>query len=307
MATNVAAVTVTGTPDFKIIDIIPEDVAKALQLYLERGSKLTGVSLDDIKTSLAKKIDNQSTVTLAQLLGAGMKIFDALVWLTAGRPTSHPLTVDSAMSEKNIISLHDVARAVFYCYFFILTQARYPVRSATAVEPQTPNFLKSILGMAEKQSHYVEMVCSFEPEKFDKSWVKYVSFRGLGQETVSRFGLGLAGYRLFGPFKLYKPEKEYDAELRDAVEFATTVATAPPTWDIHPATRDPTILTKRGNLNKNLSNLILAVYTDEQIDEMVRTKVLFKRPEPEPNSRNYLQWGKADDISGNKLIFRSTQ
>jgi len=305
MTTSVSNLSMTGSPDFKIVDIIPGDVAKALQVYLERGSKLTGVSLDDIKTSLAKKIDDPKKATLAELIGAGMKIFDALVWLTAGRPASHPLTVDPALSEKDITSLHDVARAVFYCYFFILTQARYPVKSATLAEPQTPNFLKTILGMAERQSYYVELVCSFEPEKFDKSWVKHVTFQGLGQETVSRFGLGLAGYRLFGPFKLYTPEKTYDVALAPAVLFAQTVAKASPTWDIHPATRDPTILTKRGNLNKNLANLILDVYTDDQIDEMVRTKVLFQKPVREPNSRNYLQWAAEDDISGSTLIFRS--
>jgi len=295
-----------GTPDFKVVDIDPSVVASVLQGYLNRGSKLTGVSLDDIKTSLAKRVDNPGKSTLTDLLLAGMKIFDAIIWLTAGRPATHPLTVDDAMTEKDIPSLHEVARALFYNYFFILTQARYPVRSASGDAPKVPNFLKTIMGMAEAQDHYVNLICSFEPEKFDKSWVKTVNFRGFGQEAVSRFGLGVAGYRLFGPFKLYKPRDDYPVELQPAVKFATSVATAAPTWDIHPATRDPSVLTKRGNLNKNLSNLILEVFTEEQIDEMVSTKVLFKKPEKEAGSRNYLQWTATDDISGTTLIFRTT-
>jgi len=305
MSVSINSSVVLGTPDFKTVDIIPQDVARALQVYLERGSKLTGVSLDDIKTSLVKRIDDQKKVTLVELLGAGMKIFDAIVWLTAGRPTTHPLTVDSALSEKNITSLHEVARAVFYCYFFIITQARYPVRSNAIAEPKTPAFLTNLLGMTEKQYHYVNIVCSFEPEKFDKSWVKYVNFKDFGQESLSRFGLGVAGYRLFGPFKLYKPEKTYDESLQAAVDFATKISKSPPTWGIHPTTRDPSVLTKRGNLNKNLSNLILDVYTETQIDEMVSTKILFQKPSREPNSRNYLQWSRDDDISGNDLIFRN--
>lgn len=305
MSQFTASVVNTGVPDFKIVDIDPQEIAKALQAYLERGSKLTGVSLDDIKTSLAKSIVDPKKATLLDLIQAGMKIFDALVWLTAGRPTSHPLTVDSGMSAKDIPSLHNVARAVFYNYFFILTQARYPVKSSSLVEPKTPNFLTGLLGMSEKQSYYVEMVCSFEPEKFDKSWVKYVNFSGLGQETISRFGLGLAGYRLFGPFKLYKPEKQYDTDLEPAVAFAQKIASSAPTWDIHPATREPGVLTKRGNLNKNLANLILEVFTDEQIDEMVKTKVLFQKPTRDPTSRNFRQWNAADDISGNSYIFRT--
>lgn len=305
MSSALTSATNFGTPDFKIVDIDPLNVAQALQSYLERGSKLTGVSLDDIKLSLAKRIDNPDKVTLVDLINAGMKIFDALVWMTAGRPKTHPLTIDSAMSTSDIPSLHDVARAVFYCYFFLLTQARYPVRSSEVSAPQTPRFLSTVLGLAERQSHYVEMVCSFEPEKFDKNWIRHVNFMNLGQETISRFGLGVAGYRMFGPFKLYTPKPDHPSELADAVQFATKVATTAPTWDIHPATRNPTILTRRGNLNKNLGNLILDVFTDDQIEEMVTTKVLYQKPTREPNSRNYFQWSPNDDISGTSYIFRT--
>jgi hypothetical protein len=294
-----------GTPDFKIIDINPQEIAKALQNYLDRGSKLTGVSLDDIKTAIPGDIANYRTVTLVQLLEAGMKIFDALVWLSAGRPASHPITRDPASTSESILSLHEVARAVFYNYFFILTQARYPVRSTTIEKPKVPNFLSVVMGMQGDQSVYVDRVCSFEPEKFDKKWVQSVKFSGLGQETVSRFGLGVAGYRMFGPFKLYRPEKSYSNELQAAVDFAVMISKSAPTWDIHPATRDATILTKRGNLNKNLGNLILDVFTDEQITEMVNTKVLYKRPEREPSARNYYSWSTIDDISGTTLIFRT--
>jgi hypothetical protein len=294
-----------GTPDFKIIDINPQEIAKALQNYLDRGSKLTGVSLDDIKTAIPGDIANYRAVTLVQLLEAGMKIFDALVWLSAGRPASHPITRDPASTSESILSLHEVARAVFYNYFFILTQARYPVRSTTIEKPKVPNFLSVVMGMQGDQSVYVDRVCSFEPEKFDKKWVQSVKFSGLGQETVSRFGLGVAGYRMFGPFKLYRPEKSYNNELQAAVDFAVMISKSAPTWDIHPATRDATILTKRGNLNKNLGNLILDVFTDEQITEMVNTKVLYKRPEREPSARNYYSWSTIDDISGTTLIFRT--
>jgi len=294
-----------GNADFKVIDIDPVTVAAVLQTYLNRGSKLTGVSLDDIKTALPKAVNNHSTATLNDLLLAGMKLFDAIVWLTADRPNTHPLTVDKGAVEKDIPSLHDVARAVFYNYFFVITQARYPTRSGVSDAPRVPNFLRTIMGMSDDQHKYVERICSFEIEKFDKAWVKNVRFSGFGQEVVSRFGLGVAGYRLFGPFKLYTPRPDYPESLRPAVEFATAVSKSPPTWDIHPATRDASVLTKRGNLNKNLTNLILDVFTEAQIDEMVATKVLYKKLEREATARNYLQWTAVDDISGSQLIFQT--
>jgi hypothetical protein len=301
-----ASLAFTGVPDFSVTDIDPTEVAKALQVYLERGSKLTGVSLDDISTSVLTLPADAKKAKLADLLGCGMKLFDAIVWLTAGRPDSHPLTVDPGLKSTDIPNMLNIARAVFYVYFFLLTQARYPAGSKTPAneKPRVANFLKVIMGMDEDQSVYVDMICSFEPQKFDPAWVKAVKFARFGQETISRFGLGLAGYRFFGPFKLYKVKEGLSPELRDAATFAKVVAEAPATWDIHPLTRNPEILTRRGNLNKNLGNLILDVFTEEQIDEMVAAKILFAKPTREPTHRNYLQWQRNDDISGDSLIFR---
>lgn len=299
-----SSVTMTGTPDFKVIDINPSEVAKALQVYLERGSRLTGVSLDDISTSVTDLPGDIKRVTLVGLLEIGMKLFDAIVWLSAGRPTSHPLRQDPTMTKDKLPSMHEIARSVFYVYFFLVTQARYPAGSRSTDQPTVANFLKVLMGMDAEQHVYVDRICSFDPQKFDPAWVRYVDFTGFGQESLSRFGLGVAGYRLFGPFKLYEPRTDLDGNLNNAVAFAQSVARAPATWDVHPLTRNVNILTNRGNLNKNLGNLILEVFTEEQITEMVNAKVLYAKPERQPAFRNYLQWAPQDDISGTTAIFR---
>lgn len=299
----IANAATTGVPDFGLIHIVPTEVAKALQTYLNTGSKLTGVSLDDINRSVIREPDNSENPTLVQLLEVGMKLFDAIVWLTAGRPASHPLTLEPGMPKENIPSLHSVAKSVFYCYFMLVTQARYPVSAKATEKPKIPNFLRTIMGMDEEQHVYVERICSFEPVKFDPAWAKYVKFEGFGQETLSRFGLGTAGYRLFGPFKLYAPKSGLSPELMAAYNFARTVAMSPATWDVHPLTRNPNILTKRGNLNKNLSNLILECFTLDQIAEMAKAKIIYEAPKRDANHRNYVTWSAADDISGTNFIF----
>jgi hypothetical protein len=306
MATFTANTASLGNPNFMVIDIDARQVAIAFQSYLIRGSQLTGVSLDDINTSMHTVPANPAKATLSELLEGGMKLFDAIVWMTAGRPGSHPLTSDPAMSEENCPSMHEVARAVFYTYFFLLTQARYPVASATDEKPKVSNFLKTVMGMDQDQSVYINTICSFSPQKFNPAWVKYVNFENLGQEVLSRFGLGVAGYRMFGPFKLYTPKAGLPAEIMAAYQFARNVSVSPPTWDIHPLTRNPAVLTARGNLNKNLNNLVLECFTAEQIAEMVTAKVLFKAPDREPNYVNYKTWTANDDISGATNIFRTT-
>jgi hypothetical protein len=295
-----------GSPDFKIIDIDPISVANALQEYLQRGSRLTGVSLDDLNLAVLSLPPNMDKVNLVGLLELGMKLFDAIVWLSAGRPATHPLTQDPGLTAANVPSLHKVARAVFYVYFFLLTQARYPPHVSTGDAGKVPNFLQKIMGMEDPPHTYTQLICSFEPQKFDPKWAQHVNFAGLGQEVLSRFGLGVAGYRLFGPFKLYNPKKTMDLALANPVEFARTIARSEPSWAIHPLTRSPATLTKRGNLNKNLGNLILDVFTDEQIDEMVASKILFAKPKREPTCREYLQWQAIDDISAGNRIFPAT-
>jgi hypothetical protein len=293
-----------GVPNFGLIHINPQETAKAFQAYLDTASKLTGVSLEDINRRVIKVPADPARVTLTDLLGLGMKLFDSIVWLTAGRPTSHPLVADPTMDKNNIPSLHEVARSVFYTYFMLLTQARYPAPRAATEKPRIPNFLRVIMGMADDQYIYIERICSFAPQKFDPSWVKFVEFQAFGQEVLSRFGLGVAGYRMFGPFALYEPKADISFALKESVEFANSIARKPASWNIHPLTRNPNILTARGNLNKNLGNLILDVFTEEQIAEMVSAKVLYAKPEREAAHRNYLQWAREDDITGTALIFR---
>jgi len=295
-----------GTPDFGIIKIDIVQTAKALQEYLDIASNLTGVSLDDINITVTQAPADSSKLTLVDLLKLGMKLFDAIVWLSAGRPTSHPLKTDPTMTADQVASLKSIADAVFYCYFILVTQARYPVRNPGPDSPKMPNFLTTIMGLDEPQGVYVKRICSFEPQKFDPKWAKYVKFEGFGQEVLSRFGLGVAGYRMFGPFALYRPRAGLSQDLMAAYEFARKVAMAPATWDMHPLTRDPNILTKRGNLNKNLANLILDCFTDDQINEMTKSKVLYKKPEREPNHRNYLTWSSEDNVSGLSVIFVQT-
>jgi len=293
----------TGVPDFGLIHIDPTETAKAFQVYLETASKLTGVSLDDISTSVSRVPPDVTKITLTDLLGLGMKLFDAIVWLTAKRPTSHPLIADPSMTKEKIPSMHEIARSVFYCYFMLVTQARYPVGSAEKEKPRIPNFLKSIMGMDQEQHVYVERICSFQPQKFDPAWVKYVNFSGFGQEVLSRFGLGVAGYRMFGPFGLYAPKPNIDQSLLPAFEFARTIAKAPSSWNIHPLTRNPNILTARGNLNKNLGNLMLEAFSEEDLAEMEKSKIIFRIPVNEPSHRQYKQWTADDDITGNAKIF----
>jgi hypothetical protein len=291
-----------GRPAFGTVNIDTKRVAEALTVYLRQGSNIVGVSLDEISMSVTAKTATE-TPNLVELLAVGMKLFDAMVWLSAGRPATHPLIVDPTYTAASVPDMMTICRSVFYIYFFLLTQAHYPAWGPNDTASNTPSFLKNLMGMSDSQTVYTQRLFSFSPNKFDPRWVRYIKFDGFGQEALSRFGLGVAGYRMFAPFKLYEAGRELTEAQRAAFTFASTVAKNKATWAIHPVTRDPNILTSRGNLNKNLGNLMLEVFTDEQFDEMTKAKVLYGKPIKQPTVTNYKTWQDVDDISGTDYIF----
>jgi len=286
-----------------VVHIDPILVATALQQYVKNGSKITGVDVKEINLNITDKIADIGSVTLPILLENGMKLFDAIVWLSAERSIRPDLVVDPSMKSAGVPSMNEIAKALFYVYFFILTQARYPGVGTGEQLIKVPKFLTSVMGLDKGQEYYKSIVCSFNIAQFDPAWVRNIRFQGLGQEFLSRAGLGVAGYRLFGPFKLYSLKEGVSADVQRAYQVAQAFAKAPATWLVHPVTRSPDLLTSMGNLNKNLGNLILECFTDEEIVEMEKNRIIFARPEKDPAHRNWKQWTlESFDFSGD-LIF----
>lgn len=62
--------------------------------------------------------------------------------------------------------------------------------------------------------------------------------------------------------------------------FAKAIARARPSWNVHPLTRDPSILAAHSNPNKNLASLILEAFDGPEITKMVKNKTLFAELTP---------------------------
>ncbi|KAG6099838.1 hypothetical protein E4U30_005859 [Claviceps sp. LM220 group G6] len=299
------SVKIQSAPNFGIVHVDPKEVALILQSFVDRGSKLTDeVTVDDISTRVLSVPDKPEQATLKDLLAIGMKYFDAVVWLSAKDKSGHPLKADPTMKTDDIPSTTEVSESIFYCYFVLLTQARYPPDDHEI--KQLPHFLRILMGMNKEPSYYVSKICTFELRRMNPSWIKHVHYRSFTTKRFSRCGLRIAGYRMFVPFDLYDAREGLPDNLVSAFTFARTVARAPASWNVHPLTRPrgpQDAITRRGNLKKNLGNLILDVFTEEQIDEMVKHRILFERPDRDVAHREYLQWAAEDDISGTANIF----
>lgn len=303
----------------KLID--QASAGQLLQQFVTIGSSLEGVELKDLDLSLHKEVKVENA-KLQDYLEAGGKLFDLIVWFAMGKPSEVRPTAVTSLKNVAVPSVSEVASAVFFCYFYLLTRAKYPDHGAiskrdskgkaassdAAAEDQpVPKFLTSVMGLKKTQQEYVEMIFGFEPNKFGKKWIRYIQFEGFGEEAINRFGLGVAGYRAFTPFKLLTPKEDIPANLKAACAYARKVAQSPASWDYHPVTRDANILTERGNLNKNLGNLMLEAFDRKDLDMLKDTKALYAIPKHDPAHINYRSWSADVEFNGDNLIFPKTK
>lgn len=314
--------------DFGDIRVDPEELAEIFQRYIEYGSRRFNLAISDVEVyaNLPFDYDGKETVkvqifgdltcatTLTGLLASGTKFLDAIVWLgLAANKRSKP-EVHNAPRNWNKTSAYTytkyndhpkIARCMFFYFFYVLTRARAPTADETDSTQPIPNFLKSVLSYQESPSDVAQYLASFDLNLMNHQWVKSIKMQSLSEEALNRFGLGVAGYRMAAPFKLYNPEMTNIESLSNAIAVAQSLAKSSASWNIHPATRDPNILQKYGNLNKNLGNLMLEVFTTAQLEEMVRAKIIFAVPKKEANHTNYKTWSIDDLFIPTDLIFRS--
>ncbi|RKF61659.1 hypothetical protein GcM3_154016 [Golovinomyces cichoracearum] len=200
-------------PDFGIVDIDPIVAGDLLTAYCHRGSKLIGVDIGSINCTVTALPTPNKTVDIPRCLAHGMKFFDAIVWTSATPAVRPKLVLAPNTTDVEILTNAEISKAIFYIYFSLLTQAKYPTQLGE--NQLIPAFLRTTLGLTVLPATYVRKVCTFIVNLFDPTWIRSVRFRGFGQKTLSRFGLGVAGYKLFAPFALLNPKQDVPVEAEN--------------------------------------------------------------------------------------------
>lgn len=295
-----------GVLDFRTILLNPEHIASAFDSFVKQGSVIHHLSIDDIKIRVHSLATDSPLVSIADGLAKGANLFDTVAYFSLPATSRPAVIVDQNYLLANVPTLASVARAVFIAYFFLLTQARYPGVGTGEQLTQMPSFIVTILGDTRSQAAVKELLATFDITKFNPAWIRNTTFRGMGQEALSRFGLGVAGYRLITVYKHYKIKDGVPQNLVAAVEEMKRIADTPFDWDVHPITRHPDVLSRYGNINKNSSNLILEVFDDATIDIMLHNKALYAKPVAEPSHTNYKSWGEVTKYDFTNPIFPSS-
>jgi len=277
-----------GNLVFGPIDLDLQSLAAQLQAFVEQGSRRYSLSKADIQVFQDQGTQLTAQNTLAEFLAQGNTLFDSLIYLAD--PVGINVQTRLAGNVGVPYTADEIAKALFVQWFFILTRGRVSNSAGTQVGTDMPNFLRGVLQCQLSPLEYANKLAKFDLAQINPGWVRYIRFGALGIETRNRLGLGLAGYRLLAPFKYLTPKDNLPAHIVTALGVARSFATQPASWDIHPATRSPNILTTYGPLNANLSNLALIAYEAADLQTLVANRTLFQMPQSYPQNRDYMNW-----------------
>lgn len=311
---------------FGVVDIESIDFASYVQKFVYFGSKRYQLSIDNLTVFSVHDDDftGKSDVKFSEVNGekipidlrshllAGTKFLDAVLYMhlpNSEKPRVKKNPARGANGKVDVDQFNDpteIAKCMFFYYFYVLTRARAPEESRGSDKQPVPRFLDQVLSIKKTAGEVADYLASFKLTDLDPAWVRGIQIDGLSREALARFGLGVAGYRLAAPFKLQDPDKDGHDQFAAAVRVARSFATMPSCWDFHPATRNPNLLQKYGNINKNLGNLILNVYKPETIQKFVVSRTLFEIPKEDANHTNYKTWTDQLIYSTSAPIFPSS-
>lgn len=284
---------------FNQIEIDPENIAKACRDFLIHGSKKHVIGLDDLVIVSDQANLVRAFSTLADALHAGTKFFDAVAYFSlppGSRPEVRVASNDELPDKRG---LNEVGEALFFQLFHVMV--RGSPNSSNIDDTQIPGFLRNVRGLKEAPAVYAKRISSFSLDKIDWRFIRQLPWERMAQEAINRLGLGVAGYRMLGPFKHYPADKTLTPSVANAVEIAKKMATSPADWTIHSVTRSADFIQRFGNLNANLKNLITLAYSESTIDMMLQNKLLYEKPTFDARHQQFMSW--PTDVTLNDPIF----
>lgn len=296
-----------GVINFGYIEYSGTQIAEALKNFVKFGSQKGAITIEDLKIVSDQGNAPATFSDVGTALFHGTKLFDALMYFSLPENLRPPVRAANPGETSPVRDGPRLAQAVFYLAFFLLTRAKVPSGPGHQTGPDVPAFLRNILGLNQSPDHYMGLLASFDLGRMRHDWIEHINWSSLGQEAVNRFGLGVAGYRNFTPFKLLEVKDGASDTVKRAVACAKAIVSKPADWAIHPITRDPNILSNMGNLNRNLGNLMLEAFTTSELNELVANRVIYALPVRDPRYQEWKTWSLETMPILDRPIFRAPE
>lgn len=288
------------TVDFSAVKVDDVFAGAAFQAFIDAGTQLHTIPLVDI--DIFVPLGEQPPYSLKDLLSWGNRVGDCVFFMQiyeadrdacGGDVLNNPcrfyvmLTHDPAKSLKPPMSPDHAAKLVAAWAIYAMVRAGPP-------SLPVPKFIKDQIGVSMSPKEMCDSFTLTNPVNWSLEWIRAIKWSTVGRETLSRFGLGVAGYRLIQPFKIYTPKADSKPNIIAACETMRLLAGQGATWEVHPVTRNPNLLTALGNLNKNCMNLMMEAFTSTEMAEMKGNAISSAvTPVHDAQHVNYRSWTPA--------------
>lgn len=293
-----------GTPNFGIVNFNATDLAAALSPFITAGDGGNKIAISDLNVIARTAPLNNRFTDLTQAIQAGTRLFDALAYFSLAETERPDIEISPLAETEEDPSLLDIGRGVYYTFMYILLRGHAPSIVQEGDTQPVPQFLTNVMAMTEFPSRYVRSISSFDLNRLDHTWIKHIRITNLDRKTQNRLALGMAGYRLPGVFALYAFRTDAETEAITAATAVRNFVGRGATWDCHSVTRSAQFLDVVKNFNANCGNVLLKVYTAEQINRLVELRVLFAVPVENPRFTQWRNWTDATFAGFTDLIFR---
>lgn len=292
-----------GNLQFENVEFDYQELATALQRFVNIGSERGGIKKDDLTIISRLDMANRQYTDLASALAGGTRLFDALAYFSLPAANRPPIEHVALEPEEVDPTLSDISRAVFYVFMWILIRGKAPSSDEDADNGPIPNFLNEVMGLNNTPNYYSDILASFDLAMMNPSWVRYIQLANIGQEAQNRLALGVAGYRVPAAL-VYIPWKEnLPVHTLRAAQAVRRFVRKGMTWDCFSGTRSGAFLDAVKNFNKNVENLLLDIAEEEYIQYFVERKMLAVVPTRRAQYNQYLAWSNATFDNFTSYIF----
>lgn len=293
-----------GVPNFRVVRFDASDLATALSPFISAGDGGDKIAVSDLNIIARTAQANNRFTDVTQAVQAGTKLFDALAYFSLAEDQRPTIEISPLRDGDEDPSLLDIGRGVYYIFMYILLRGHAPSLTQDHDTQPVPQFLSNVMSMTELPSRYVRDISSFDLNRLDHTWIKYIRITNLDRKTQNRLALGMAGYRLPGVFALHDFRDDAEPAAITAANAIRNFVGRGATWDCHAVTRSAQFLDVVKNFNANCGNVLLRVYTTAQIAALVELRVLYAAPVDNARFTQWRNWNDATFAPFTDLIFQ---
>jgi hypothetical protein len=292
-----------GAVSFAEIKISPEALGHVIATVLRDVRLEKPIVFSDIK--IYKTSEGAPPVDVMAAVEAGAKFFDACYYFGSSDVTDFPFAPLPAGSLTGEAAVTTARQNLMVMAVWCMIRGAYPSGTETTLGAHIPAFIKNIMHWDGSGAALAHTLASFELPRIGMEWLRRIEWGRLPVEVQQRLALGMAGYRLFTPFRLLRPRANASPEALAANQVVQSLMASGATWDIFPPTRNPIISSNFGSLNKCLESLMLHIFDAAQIQELVggTMNILFRMPVDDKRYHGWKNWTMAHVPVGMVKIF----